>query len=313
MDEPVVEVVVAPDRALADDVADLVVRIGLERGSVGFSDDRRRALARAVGRGGGWGFLAVAARDAADGRLVGYAQIDRGDDVHQPTVEVVAEQSGHDGPAAVDRLGGLLLDRALAAFRSSGGGRLRVWVTHATAEDDRRLASRGFEVERDLVQMRCRLPVAPTDAPPIATRPFRVGVDEEPWLVANNRAFAGHPEQGHWDLATIREREAEPWFDPDGFLVLEVDGRLAGSCWTKVHGDERPPVGEIYVIGVDPAFHGRGWGRALTLAGLDHLTSVGMTRAMLFVDAANVAALTMYRSMGFVADHVDRAYVAPVA
>ncbi|MGA2837268.1 MAG: mycothiol synthase [Acidimicrobiales bacterium] len=315
MDEPVVDVVVAPDQALADDVADLMERIVHRRGPDGLSDDRRRALARTVGHGGR-GFLAVEARDPVDGRLVGYAQIDRVDDLHDPAVEVVTEQPDRDGPTPGGRLADLLLDEALRAFRSGGGGRLRLWVTHATVEDDRRLARRGFGVERDLVQMRCRLPLpasAPAGGTAVATRPFRVGVDEEAWLVANNRAFAGHPEQGDWDLATLREREAEPWFDPDGFLVLDVDGRLAGSCWTKVHRDERPPVGEIYVIGVDPAFHGRGWGRALTHAGLDHLASIGLTAAMLYVDAANVAAATMYRSMGFVTDHVDRSYLATVA
>ncbi len=314
MDEPEVEVVVAPDRALADDVDALATRIRSEHGPGGFSDDRMRALARAVGHDVTSEFLAVVARDSSDGRLVGYAQIDRVDDRHEPTVEVVAERSVPGGTPAGARLGDLLLDEAVRAFRSRGGGRLRLWVAHATAEDDRRLAARGFDVERDLVQMRCRLPLsAPGDIPVITTRPFRVGVDEEPWLVANNRAFAGHPEQGNWDMAAIRERESEPWFDPDGFLVLEADGRLAGSCWTKVHRDERPPVGEIYVIGVDPDFHGRGWGRALTHAGLDHMASIGLTDAMLYVDAANVAAVALYRSMGMVTDHVDRAYLAAFA
>ena len=126
---------------------------------------------------------------------------------------------------------------------------------------------------------------------------------------ANNRAFASHPEQGHWDLATLAEREQEPWFDPEGFLVLEEDGRVAGSCWTKIHADSSPPMGEIYVIGVDPEFHGRGWGRALTEAGLDWLAGQGLTVGMLYVDAGNVAAVSLYRSMGFVDDHVDRAYV----
>ena len=132
-------------------------------------------------------------------------------------------------------------------------------------------------------------------------------------MTTNNRAFASHPEQGHWDLATLLEREREPWFDPEGFLVLEVDGRVAGSCWTKVHAQADPPMGEIYVISVDPDFHGRGWGRALTLAGLDWLGGQGLTVGMLYVDADNVAASTMYRSMGFVEDHVDRAYIVTVA
>ena len=109
-----------------------------------------------------------------------------------------------------------------------------------------------------------RPPRRSTGRAPSALRPFRPGHDEAAWLVTNNRAFATHPEQGHWDLATLLEREREAWFDPEGFLILEVDGRVAGLCWTKIHAEPRPPMGEIYVISVDPDFHGRGWGRALT-------------------------------------------------
>ncbi len=146
----------------------------------------------------------------------------------------------------------------------------------------------------------------------LPVRPFRPGVDEESWLAVNNRAFASHPEQGHWDRATLLEREQEPWFDPEGFLVLEADGRMAGSCWTKVHALTEPPLGEIYVIGVDPDFHGRGWGRALTRAGLDWLAGRGLSVGMLYVDADNTAAVHLYRSMGFSNDHVDRSYLRTV-
>ena len=110
-------------------------------------------------------------------------------------------------------------------------GTVRLWVPQATGSDDAQAGGHGFARERDLIQMRCPLPLpgprsrsAGTDQR-LPTRPFRPGVDEEAWLVVNNRAFASHPEQGHWDLATLVEREQEPWFDPEGFLVLEADGR----------------------------------------------------------------------------------------
>src|SRR5690606_10535850 len=111
----------------------------------------------------------------------------------------------------------------------------------------------------------------------VRLRPFRPGADEPAWRSLNARAFADHPEQGRWTLADLRLRMAEPWFDPAGFLLAEreTDGRLLGFHWTKVHakdpsstGGEPAPIGEVYVLGVDPQAQGLGLGRALTLAGL---------------------------------------------
>ena len=86
------------------------------------------------------------------------------------------------------------------------------------------------------------------------------GADEDAWLAVNAAAFAGHSEQGRWTRADLLAREAEPWFDPAGFLLAERENVLLGFHWTKVHADG---MGEVYVLGVDPAAHGLGLGSAL--------------------------------------------------
>jgi mycothiol synthase len=217
-----------------------------------------------------------------------------------------------------------LLGDALAVIAEDGGGHVTYWV-HGTEADpaaDGRASRAGFVAERDLLQMRVPLPLADgvlgaarwPDGTTVRT--FRVGDDEAAWVPVNNRAFAGHPEQGAWTVEMLRAREQEDWFDPEGF-VLAFDaasegGRLAGFCWTKVHPAQPPrepdALGEIYVIGADPSRHGRGLGRALTTAGLESLTARGITVGMLYVDADNDAAVGLYRALGFVTHRTDRAY-----
>jgi mycothiol synthase len=238
---------------------------------------------------------------------------------------LVAWEPGHDHPvgyAQVSRgsgswsIGAELVTQALALVAREGGGHVHVWVPKPRPEHDRIATAAGLRRGRELLQMRCRLPVEPDrrrGAELLPVRPFQPGRDEDAWLEVNNRAFRHHPEQGGWDLDTLHSREAQPWFDPEGFLLHEEDGRLAGFCWTKVHHDEEPPLGEIYVIATDPDFEGRGLGRRLTLAGLDWLAGRGLTVGMLYVDAANTRAVHLYEDLGFTVDHVDRAYVADVA
>lgn len=260
--------------------------------------------------GGREGFAGLVALEPGHDHPVGYAQVTRGptswalEYVVDPHHRVPGNSIGHDLVAA-----------ALAIVADEGGGHVHVWVNKPRPEHDEIAAANGLARGRDLYQMRRALPA---DEPfHLETRSFRPGVDDEAWLAVNNRAFEWHPEQGGWDEATLKAREAEPWFDPDGFLLHddEIDGRsqLAGFCWTKVHGDHDPPLGEIYVVAVDPDFQGRGLGRKLVLAGLDHLSSLGLHVAMLYVDAANRPAVKLYIDLGFDVDHIDRAYVGDVA
>jgi len=284
-------------------------------GHDGLSESKQVRLRYALG--------GVPTGPAAGGAPGGFlAALAFGADPATPVGVGVAHGVGHDGSMAVElvtapdrrdegaTVAGAILVALLEVLDRRSAAPVRLWAHRASTADDRLASAHGFLPERELVQMRRTLPVEGT-RPPLSVRPFVPGSDERAWLHVNNRAFAGHPEQGGWDLGTIRAREAEPWFDPAGFLLHEEDGRLAASCWTKIHRSATPPLGEIYVIAVDPDFHGRGLGRAMTLAGLDWLTGAGLGTGMLYVDGANATALSLYRSLGFTVDHVDRSYLRP--
>lgn len=255
--------------------------------------------------GGGSGFAGLLAWEAGDVHPVGYAQLSRGNDSW--TLELVVDPHHRHETAAI---GAELLGAATRIVSEEGGGHVHWWVFAPTELHEELARQIGLEPGRSLHQMRRPLP---TDIPyQLDTRSFVVGRDEPAWLRVNNRAFNDHPEQGGWTLTTLHAREAEPWFDPDGFRLHERDGRLAGFCWTKVHADGEAALGEIYVIAVDPDFHGLGLGRSLTLAGLDHLARVGVPVGMLYVDAENQPAMGLYRSLGFTVHRTDRAFVGDV-
>ncbi len=192
-------------------------------------------------------------------------------------------------------------------------GRATAW-SHGNHPAAAALAARhGFDRVRDLWVMRRPLDV---DLPPlwhadgIDVRPFRPGQDEEAFLALNATAFAAHPEQGDLTRADLEERMAEPWFDPAGFFLAVTSdtgvtgeaGEVVGFHWTKVH-DERPPYGEVYVVGVSPRAQGAGLGSLLTLTGLHHLAARGLPEVILYVEAENAPAVAVYTRLGFA--HAD--------
>lgn len=256
-------------------------------------------------------------RDAT-GALVAFAHLD----VTDPVAGGAGEFAVHPAQRRAGvggRVVRALLDRTAAAG-SPAGRRLRLWA-HGEHPGAVALAvGLGFTRARVLLQMRrsllAPLPL-PEPVPGVRLRPFVVGADEAEFLRVNNAAFDWHPEQGGWDLERVKLREAETWFDPAGFLLAvdQGDGHLLGFHWTKVHGasgsGEHPhePIGEVYVLGVDPSARGRRLGSALTVAGLRHLRDRGLSQVMLYVEADNASAVRVYRDLGFTRWDVDVSYV----
>ncbi len=258
-----------------------------------------------LSEGGRTGFAGFVAWEPGHSHPVGYAQVSRG--ATSWSVEFVVDPHHRDDLS----IGSDLVRAAIQEVASQGGGHVHLWVPKPTPAHDEIAAANELKRGRELYQMRRALPLPPEET--VEVRAFRPGIDEQAWLEVNNRAFASHPEQGGWELETILRREQEPWFDPEGFLLHERDGRLAGFCWTKIHHDVAPALGEIYVIAVDPDFQGLGLGRALAVTGLDWLSRAGLRVGMLYVDSSNATAVGLYEALGFSVDHVDRAYVGDVA
>ncbi len=202
-------------------------------------------------------------------------------------------------------------DRAAAlahALEHVGDAEHSVWVDEPGGHFDAIAERHGLEQVRDLLQLRCELPIE--ERTDLATRPFRPGEDDDAFLRVNNRAFAWHREQGHLSAGDMVARIAEPWFDAAGFLLHDGDdGKIDGFCWTKVHRDCDPHMGEIYAIATDPDAQGRGLGRALVVAGLTYLAARGLVVGMLYVDADNGPARRLYDKLGFVIAHRRRLYL----
>ncbi|TSB18644.1 mycothiol synthase [Streptomyces benahoarensis] len=246
--------------------------------------------------------VSVPSEEAEGGaELVGYGQLEDTDPVEAPAAELVVHPA-HRGRGHGRALGGELL--------AQSGRRLRVWAHGGHAAARHLAQTLGLTKFRELRQMRRPLTHLDLSEPRrpdgVTIRTFQPGQDDAAWLEVNAAAFAHHPEQGSLTQRDLDARKAEAWFDPKGFFLAEREGTLLGFHWTKVHADEG--LGEVYVLGVRPGAQGGGLGKALTAIGLRHLAAEGLPTAMLYVDADNTAAVTVYERLGFVTHETDLMY-----
>jgi ribosomal protein S18 acetylase RimI-like enzyme len=106
-----------------------------------------------------------------------------------------------------------------------------------------------------------------------------------------------HPEAEQADLL------ADP--HPD---APHPDAQHADHAHPEHHHHDHPPIGEVYIVGIDPSEQGRGLGSTLTLIGLHSLRDRGLDEVLLYVDEANTAAVRTYERLGFTRHAVDVMY-----
>lgn len=105
-------------------------------------------------------------------------------------------------------------------------------------------------------------------------------------------------------MAAIRDR---PGFCPPATWLVAVDALSpdsstgqAGHCIATIQGViDSEGNGGIQNVGVVPEQRGRGLGQALVLKALEGFVQSGARRAYLEVTAKNLAAVRIYRSLGF--------------
>lgn len=249
------------------------------------------------------------------GRIVAYALLDSSVSDPQAGASSVAQFMVHPqyrrrgfawqmaGALGFDMRPGADADRA---ERHRAGQRISAW-SFGNLPSARAWAEKyGADSVRQLLIM--RRPAADVPAPRFdagfTVRPF-TEADMTEVLEVNALAFSHHPEQGQMNADDVRARMSEDWFDPEGFLVLEHEGRVIGFHWTKQHSAQR---GEVYVIGVHPEWAGRGLGRHLLNAGMQHLVQRGVDEIILYVEGDLEHVVRLYRTSGFEIINTDVLY-----
>lgn len=231
--------------------------------------------------------------------LLGYAQLDTTE--NPPTVELVAEDP-----------------ETAAALLTAIDGNYNLWAHGAESVANQTALQAGLVPIRTLLQLRrtiVDLQLSELSLPDdVQIRRFVPGQDDQQWLAVNARAFADHPEQGSWTQRDLDERLSAPWFDAAGFLLAEraattgEPATLLGYHWTKVHSDSQPPIGEVYVLGIDPAAQGLRLGTELLNEGLRYLQGRGLETALLYVEESNGTAIHLYGKAGFTVFASDLQY-----
>jgi mycothiol synthase len=204
---------------------------------------------------------------------------------------------------------GELLDRALERARELGVRIAHVSLPLAgstkTKSLSKLLSKLGFNEVCLYYELKLDVPKVGIASAGKSESEFQhLGPGEEGTLAQiQNRCFAGtwgyNPntiEDIAWQLKAKKNC-------PEDVILATDKGEIIGYCWAVTeHGRDSSTgrsQGRIYMLGVDPNYRRKGWGRKLLLAGMSYLKSKGCEIIKITVHSQNVAAMALYHSSGF--------------
>jgi ribosomal protein S18 acetylase RimI-like enzyme len=226
-----------------------------------------------------------------DGRVAGYAAAADGGGTF------LLVYPGDDPGPALQALVGWLGERGQDEVEAYAADARRIAWLEAQGFTHRRSA---FDLDRGIDP-----PPAPAVWPSgVTVDPYRRGGDDEAVhaLVYVDAAWAevpGHAERSLDAWRSMISPEYRAW-------IARRDGRPVGWVAGRVYTDGRAWVQQIAVA---RSARGAGLGRALLLHALAELRSDGATSFGLGVQAANAAAIGLYRDIGFVVTREFRIFV----
>jgi mycothiol synthase len=196
-----------------------------------------------------------------------------------------------------------LLDHARKRAAELKVRTIRVSIPRDNTAAEQTLLKLGFRRAREYFHLQLDTAGRPLPGTEETTVSFRPLQPDELALFTRlqNRCFAGAWEFNPNTVEEVAHEMASPFVSPQDIRLAWEGDRLTGYCWTGFFpgAAEPPPRGQIFMLGVDPEYRGRGMGRTILLAGIAHLIGKGTQVIELMVDSQNHTARALYESIGF--------------
>lgn len=130
---------------------------------------------------------------------------------------------------------------------------------------------------------------------PYKVRTFQKG-DEEFWIRIMNHLFGQEYKSWHPDIIELVNNKE---FDPRSVFFIDYEGQPVGTVCALNSFHEGEKAGFIHMLGVISEHRGKSLGRQLALCALNYFKEKGHKEAYLDTQYHRVAAIKMYRNLGF--------------